>query len=130
MKAASITGSMIVTLALIFYTIAFAKERKAKLVLSNILLLYTTGVLLDITATVFMIIGSSKGLVTIHGLIGYSSLTAMVVDTILLWRYNLKSGPAKEVSKSLHLYSLIAYCWWIAAYITGGLLVAISKIHS
>jgi len=110
MKTASIIGSMIVTLALIFYTIAFAKERKAELVLPNILLLYTTAVLLDITATVFMIIGSSKGLVTIHGIIGYSSLTG--------------------ISKSLHLYSLIAYCWWIAAYITGGLLVAISKIHT
>ena len=130
MKTASIIGSMIVTLALIFYTIAFAKERKAELVLPNILLLYTTAVLLDITATVFMIIGSSKGLVTIHGLIGYSSLTCMLIDTILLWRFNLKFGSSKKVSKSLHLYSLIAYCWWIAAYITGGLLVAISKIHT
>ena len=61
MKTASITGSVIVTLALIFYSIGFAKERKLKIVSPNILFFYTMGVSLDITATIFMIIGSSKG---------------------------------------------------------------------
>jgi uncharacterized repeat protein (TIGR03987 family) len=130
MKTASITGSIIVTLALIFYSIGFTKERREKLVSSRILFFYTIGISLDITATIFMIIGSSKGLLTIHGLIGYSSLLGMLTDTFLLWRYNLKQGPTKEVNNRLHLYSRIAYTWWIIAYITGGLLVAISKMHS
>jgi hypothetical protein len=130
MKTASITGSMIVTLALVFYSIGFAKERKERLANARILLFYTIGVSLDITATIFMIIGSSKGLVTVHGFIGYSALLAMLVDTILLWRYNIKEGSAKEVSTGVHLYSRIAFIWWILAYITGGLLVAISKMHS
>lgn len=130
MKTASITGSIIVTLALIFYSIAFAKERRQKLVTSRILLFYTLGISLDITATIFMIIGSSKGFLTIHGLIGYSSLLGMLTDTFLLWKYNMQFGPEKEVSKSLHLYSRIAYTWWIIAYITGGLLVGISKMHN
>ncbi len=130
MKTASITGSMIVTLALIFYSIGFAKERKARIVSSRVLFFYTLGVSLDITATIFMIIGSSKGLVTLHGLIGYSSLLGMLTDTVLLWKYNLNEGPIKEVSKGLHLYSRIAFTWWVIAYITGGLLVAVSKMHS
>jgi uncharacterized repeat protein (TIGR03987 family) len=130
MKTASITGSIIVTLALVFYSIGFTKEKREKLVTSRILFFYTIGISLDITATIFMIMGSSKGLVTFHGLIGYSSLLGMLADTFLLWRYNLKEGPDKEVKNSLHLYSRIAYTWWIIAYITGGLLVAISKMHS
>jgi hypothetical protein len=130
MKTASITGSIIVTLALIFYSIAFTKERRQRLVTSRILLFYTLGISLDITATIFMIIGSSKGLLTIHGLIGYSSLLGMLTDTFMLWRYNVKFGAETEVSKPLHLYSRIAYTWWIIAYITGGLLVGISKMHS
>ena len=77
-----------------------------------------------------MIIGSSKGLLTIHGLIGYSSLLGMLTDTFMLWKYNMKFGPDIEISKPLHLYSRIAYTWWIIAYITGGLLVGISKMHS
>jgi hypothetical protein len=129
MKTASIIGSMIVTLALVFYSIGFAKESKAKLISSGVLFFYTMGVSLDITATIFMIIGSSKGLVTIHGMIGYSSLLGMLVDTILLWRYNIRYGAGQLVSKSLHFYSRISFIWWIIAYITGGLLVAISKMH-
>lgn len=129
MKTASITGSIIVTLALLFYSIAFSKERKQKRVTSNILLFYTIGISLDIIATIFMIIGSSKGMLTLHGFIGYSSLLGMLTDTFLLWKYNLKYGSDKQVSNGLHLYSRIAYIWWVIAYITGGLLVAISKIH-
>jgi hypothetical protein len=129
MKTASMIGSLIVTLALLSYSIAFSKERKQKRVTSNILLFYTIGISLDITATICMIIGSSKGLITFHGMIGYSSLLAMLTDTFLLWRYNLNFGPDKQVSKGLHLYSRIAYIWWVIAFITGGLLVAISKMH-
>jgi hypothetical protein len=129
MKTVSMIGSMVVTIALVFYSIGFAKEQRKKLVSSRVLLFYTIGVTLDITATVLMIIGSTKGMLTFHGFIGYSSLLGMLTDTFLLWRHNLKDGSEKEVSNRLHLYSRIAYTWWIIAYITGGLLVAISKMH-
>lgn len=129
MKTVSMIGSMVVTIALIFYSIGFTKEQRRKLVTSRVLLFYTTGVILDITATILMIIGSSKGMVTLHGLIGYSSLLGMVIDTSLLWQHNLKAGPEKNVNNRLHLYSRIAYIWWVIAYITGGLLVAIAKMH-
>ena len=130
MKTVSMIGSLIVTIALVFYSIGFGKEQRRKLVTSRVLLFYTIGVSLDITATILMIIGSSKGMITIHGLIGYSSLSGMLIDTFLLWSHNMKQGPGKVVSKRLHLYSRIAYIWWVIAYITGGLLVAISKMHS
>jgi len=120
---------MVVTIALIFYSIGFAKERRQKLVTSGVLLFYTIGVTLDITATILMIIGSSKSMLTFHGFIGYSSLLGMLTDTFLLWRHNLKLGSELKVSKNLQIYSRIAYIWWIIAYITGGLLVALSKMH-
>ena len=123
-------GSMVVTLALVFYTIGFAKEQRRQLVSARVLLFYTIGITLDITATILMIIGSSKGMLTVHGFIGYSSLLGMLADTFLLWKHNLKKGPGMIVSKRLNLYSRIAYIWWIIAYITGGLLVAISKMHN
>ena len=128
MKTASIIGSSIVIFALIFYTIGYLKERKRQSVSSAVLSFYTIGVTLDITATVFMIIGSSKGMITPHGLIGYSSLLGMFTDTIILWRHYLKKGAEEKVSRSVQLYSGIAYIWWVTAFITGGLLVAISKM--
>jgi hypothetical protein len=130
MKTISMVGSLVVTIALVFYSIGFAREQRKKLVTNRVLLFYTIGVSLDITATILMIIGSTKGLITIHGLIGYSSLSGMLIDTFLLWKHNLKHGAVKDVSNHLHLYSRIAYIWWIIAYITGGLLVAISKMGS
>jgi hypothetical protein len=120
---------MVVTLALVFYSLGYINERKKQLITSRVLLFYTIGVSLDITATIFMILGSSKGLLTLHGFIGYSSLLGMITDTSLLWRHNLTEGPGKNVSRRLQLFSGITYTWWILAYITGGLLVAISKMH-
>jgi hypothetical protein len=129
MKTITLIASITVTIALIFYSIGFAKESKRRLVGSNVLTFYTIGVLLDITATIMMIIGSTKGL-TLHGIIGYSSLLGMLTDTILLWRHNMKEGPENEVHRGLHVYSRISFAWWIIAYITGGLLVAISKMNT
>jgi hypothetical protein len=129
MKTVSIIASIIVTIALIFYSVGFAKENRRKLVTGNVLLFYTIGVCLDIISTILMIIGSSKGMLTVHGIIGYSSLLGMLTDTILLWRHNMRGGSDVQVGRGLQLYSRIAFTWWIIAYITGGLLVAINKMN-
>lgn len=130
MKTVSIIGSMVVTVALLFYSIGFAGEQRGKKVTSRVLLFFTIGITLDITATILMIIGSSKGMLTLHGFIGYSSLLGMLTDTALLWRHNLKYGSGACVTNKLHIYSRIAYIWWVIAYITGGLLVALSKMNN
>jgi|SRR5450759_327768 hypothetical protein len=128
MKTASIIGSMVVIVAMASYTLGYFNEKRQQLITSRILLFYSIGLTLDITATTLMIIGSTKGIITLHGVIGYSSLLGMLTDTFLLWRHNLKEGPDIKVSRPLHLYSRIAYTWWIIAFITGGVLVAISKL--
>jgi energy-converting hydrogenase Eha subunit G len=124
MKIYSMIGSFVVIFALVFYSIGFAKEQKKKLVTSRVLLFYTLGVFFDISATTLMILGSSKGF-SLHGFIGYSSLLGMCIDTFLLWRHNRVKGPEENVSRGLNLYSRIAYIWWVVAFITGGLLVAL-----
>jgi len=118
-------GSFVVIIALVLYSIGFIKEQRKKLVTSGVLLFYTLGVIFDISATTLMILGSTKGLMTFHGFIGYSSLLGMCIDTILLWRFNRKKGAEEKVSKSLNIYSRIAYSWWVIAFITGGLFVAL-----
>jgi len=129
MNTASIIGSGIVTVALLLYSLGFIRERRKKLVTSPVLLFFTAGVTFDITATIFMIIGSGK-MLTLHGFIGYSALLGMLADTIFLWRHYLREGGKINVGRPLHLYSGIAYTWWVMAYITGGLMVAISKMSA
>ena len=128
MKTVSMIGAIVVTLALTSYSIGFFKERRLKLVNQNVLLFYSIGISLDISATVLMIIGSSKGMMTLHGFIGYSSLLGMLIDTFLLWKHYMMLGSEKTIGISLHKYSKIAYSWWVIAYITGGLLVIASKV--
>jgi hypothetical protein len=115
-------GSFIVLLALISYAIAVLTEQRKRVVSNKVLIFIIVGVCLDITATAFMICGSSKGLITLHGLIGYSALLAMLTDAVLLYRFRAKQGSEAIVPKTLHLYSRYAFLWWITAFFTGGLL--------
>jgi hypothetical protein len=117
-------GTTIVIFALAAYSVAIFTEQRKKIISKTVLIFITLGVILDITATVFMILGSSKGAFTLHGFIGYSSLLGMSIDAILIWRQKSKNGINSAVPKGLHIYSRYAYIWWVMAFITGGLLVA------
>ncbi len=113
-------GTRIVVLALLAYSIAIITEQRKHRISNLVLWFISLGVVLDITATGFMIAGSSNTPFTVHGILGYSSLAAMLTDAVLLWRFRLKNGIDTAVSNGLHLYSRLAYVWWILAFITGG----------
>ena len=117
-------GTSIVFFALLSYSIGVLTEQRTKKISRLAISFLTLGVLLDITATIFMIWGSSKGGFTLHGFIGYSSLLGMLLDAGFMWNLIAKSGLNAQVPKKLHLYSRYAYIWWVLAFITGGLLVA------
>jgi len=116
-------AATVVTLALISYSIAILTEQRRRKVINRVLIFLTLGVVLDISATTMMIIVSENSPFTLHGMLGYSSLTLMVIDAVLLWRFRIKTSSSELVPKPLHLYSRIAYIWWVAAYITGTLMV-------
>ncbi len=126
MKPILLTGTIIVQLALIFYAIGVVIEQRRKYVSAAVVRFLILGVIFDISATACMIAGTDKSLFTLHGIIGYSSLIAMVTDTILLIRHRAQNGEA-VVPRGLHLYSRFAYVWWVLAYITGAALVMASR---
>lgn len=125
MKTLAIIAASIVTLALISYSIAIITEQRKKVVINIVLIFLSLGVILDISSTAMMIIVSENSPFTLHGIMGYSSLALMVTDAVLLWRYRIKHGSGKVVSRAIHLYSRVAYILWILAYITGSLMVAL-----
>jgi len=116
-------AATVVTLALISYSVAILTEQRRRKVINRVLVFLTLGVFLDISSTTMMIIVSENSPFTLHGILGYSSLTLMIIDAILLWRYRMRKGAEETVSRPVHLYSRIAYIWWVAAYITGSLMV-------
>lgn len=119
------TGTIIVVFALASYSIAIFTEQRKKILRRRILVFLTLGVALDITATIFMILGSSKGFFTLHGIIGYSSLAGMFIDAVMIWRLKMKNGSYCPIPDKIHIYSRYAYIWWVIAFITGGLLIAL-----
>jgi len=64
-----------------------------------------------------MIVGSKHIPITFHGIIGYSALLGMLIDTIGIWRAKLKNIG---ISNKLHLYTRFAFTWWLIAYFAGG----------
>jgi hypothetical protein len=125
MNTYSLVGAVVVTFALIAYSIGIIAEQRSHQVKKSVLTFLSIGIVLDIIATACMILGSPNSPFTFHGFVGYSGLAAMLADTILIWRLYLKNALNVMVPKSLHLYSRLAYIWWIAAFITGALLVAL-----
>jgi len=113
MKPVLIAGISIVNLALISYTIAIVIQSRKKLMSRKVLTFLTIGVIFDITATVCMILGTEEGPMTLHGFIGYSSLTGMVIDTILSYRYSMKNGINAAIPKRFIRWSQTAYFYWI-----------------
>jgi len=123
MNPLAIIGAFIITLALLSYGVGSIAVQRFKIVTPGILIFLTLGVLLDFVAVSLMIIGSSKGAFTLHGILGYSATLTMLIDVSLVWRSYFKNGLDSIINNSILLYSKIAYAWWVIAYITGSTLI-------
>jgi hypothetical protein len=122
MKPILIAGITIVNLALISYATAIIIQSRKKYITRFVLTFLTIGILFDFTATICMIISSGK-VISIHGMIGYSSLIGMFTDTILSYIHVKKHGMNITLSKKFIRWSQLAFSYWIVAYITGAILI-------
>ncbi|NWJ52152.1 MAG: hypothetical protein HXX14_14950 [Bacteroidetes bacterium] len=120
MNSILMLGSGVVTLALIFYSIAVITEQKRRIITPVILIFISLGLFSDILSTLLMIIGSNYKFISFHGVLGYSALAGMLIDTVMIWKLRLKKQSA--VSSKLHLYTRIVYIWWVLAYISGSVI--------
>ena len=124
MNSILIAGTITVTAALIAYSLfVFTKPKDGTLALWTLTIL-SIGLFLDISATILMILGSQNIPITPHGIIGYSALAAMLIETVFIWRHWIKKGKTEPVSKPIQNYTRFAYSWWVLAFIIGGLLAA------
>jgi len=123
MKTIILVGVIIVILALLFYSLGIFTEQRKRRINKTVLTFLSLGLVFDISATTCMIIGSGNSPFTFHGLIGYTGLIAMTVETVLAFKFYKTHGENKEVSRILHWYSRISYALWLVVFITGSLLL-------
>lgn len=126
MNPTLIIGTVIVTAALLFYSMSVWTEQRKQVLTPFSMATLSIGILLDVTATAFMIAGSRNIPFTAHGILGYTALAAMMVDTILTWRFWRSETKLGLVPRGLHVYTRFAYGWWVAAYLAGGLIASLS----
>lgn len=119
-----LTGTCLVFIALLFYTLTLRNERKNRKINKPLLRTLALGLLFDISATICMIAGSNNSPFTLHGVIGYSALFLMCIEGFLIWDTYRKEGLEASISSQIHTYTLVAYCWWIVAFISGGVIAA------
>ncbi len=119
-------ATIIVTGALIAYSVFIFTKPKHGVLTPWVLTTLTVGLFLDMSATIVMIIGSRNIPITPHGILGYSALAGMLVDTILIWRHWIRERKTAPISKRLQRYTWVAYSWWVLAYVAGALLAAFS----
>jgi len=115
---------IVVTFALIFYSIGVITEQRKSYLSKRVLFFLTAGIIFDISSTTLMIIGSSNIPITVHGFLGYTALTVMLIDTILVWRHWAREGNS-QVPRRLHIYTRFAYGWWVIAYIAGAIIAMV-----
>ena len=120
------TAVIIVHAALLSYTVGVVLEQRSRRASRAVVSWLTVGVVCDVVATLGMIFGSTRGLLTLHGVLGYSALLGMTVDTARIWRHRLAHGD-EIVPRGLPLFSRFAYLWWVVAYVTGAALVALER---
>lgn len=119
MNPTLMAGALTVTAALVAYSTAVFAQIRANRADDFMLGWLTAGVILDVTATGLMIAGSTNTPLTVHGMLGYSALTLMIVDTALLWKHRRNKGVRARVPGGLRRYSLAAYGWWVLVYVVG-----------
>lgn len=123
MKLISLTGAFLITLALLSYGIGSISIQRFKMVTTGVLVFLTLGIILDLIAVTFMIIGSLNGTFTLHGVLGFTAVLTMLIDVILVWRSFFKNGLESFIDKRIVTYSKYAYGWWVITYLTGSLLI-------
>lgn len=82
-----------------------------------------SGVTLDACSTILMIMGSSKPAITAHGLMGYSALAGMVLESLIV---TISYRNKKQTARALIILTRVVFPWWVMVYIAG-ILMAMGK---
>ncbi len=120
-----IAGTIVVNLALVFYTISFIVFSRSHRLSRKLLTIFSLGLFFDVLATTLMIIGSTNSPFTLHGFIGYSALLTMFVEGYLLWNVYFKNGFSVVESVAIKRYTVFSYIWWVCAYISGAIIAMV-----
>jgi hypothetical protein len=120
-----LSGSLVVTLALLFYSVAIIWEQSTGKVSMIIVFFVSMGMLFDISAVTLVILGTDKPF-TIQEILRYSALLMIAVSVYYIWKLFRTERKAVKipVPKNTHLYIRISYIYWLLIYAVTGVISA------
>ena len=109
---------ILMTLALIIYTISILNEFRGKTLLPWHAIMFCIGFIFDATSTIIMYnLGGSKISFGLHAILGYTALFLMLLNAIgsvIILKKN-----HKNLTINFYKFSIFAWIIWIASYILG-----------
>jgi heme/copper-type cytochrome/quinol oxidase subunit 2 len=121
-----VIGVIFIHIALVLYSIFIYKERKYRRATNGVVGFITAAVIFDVSATICMMLGTVEGWLTLHGVLGYTALTVMVIDAIFIWKHRNNHGTEVPFSDALNRNTKLGYILWLVAFGTGEMLAVIN----
>lgn len=112
--------AILITIALILYSIATWSERFAGILKKHHLVLFWMGLLFDISGTGLMIHNSTIETFSLHSLSGYAGIFFMLIHTV--WATIVMIRENESLMLRFHRYSIGVWTLWMFSYINGALL--------
>jgi uncharacterized repeat protein (TIGR03987 family) len=126
MSTLLILSTILITLALVFYSTGIWAERFAKYLKGWHVVMFWTGFIFDVSGTLAMthLAKHSFNLLELHTLTGQIALWLMLIHAI--WATYVVSKGSEMSRKRFHRYSLIVWIIWLVPYF-GGMIMGMSR---
>jgi len=121
-----LVSTILITLALVFYSIGVWAERMAKYLKTWHMVAFWTGFAFDISGTFSMskIAVEPFNPMALHTLTGQIALWLMLAHAI--WATNVVRKGSEEARTGFHRYSLVVWLIWLIPYF-GGMIIGMTK---
>ncbi len=126
MSTLLILSTILITLALVFYSTGIWSERFAKYLKGWHVAMFWTGFIFDVSGTLAMtrLANHSFNLLELHTLTGQIALWLMLIHAI--WATYVVSKGSEMSRKRFHRYSLMVWIIWLVPYF-GGMIMGMRR---
>jgi len=121
MPPIELTAIILITLALVFYSIGVWAEHVRRYLLSWHVVAFWTGFLFDVSGTTAMeLLEPGFAWSSLHTITGQIALWLMLFHAV--WATRVVRRDDDRMRGRFHMYSLVVWCFWLVPYIGGMIL--------
>jgi uncharacterized repeat protein (TIGR03987 family) len=117
METQMVASVILITLALIFYSIGVWSERLSGRLKPWHLAFFWAGFVCDTTGTGIMMEMSNANIFTVHGLTGLAAIVLMLIHAV--WASVVLARKDEKMIVNFHKFSIVVWVIWLIPYLNG-----------